>query len=277
MVSFAYLSLPWALFVCLLFALMFVISIYLADVGLPRDHPTTIHRRSTAVCIVCFLSALVLWLLARRDKGGKTLLALMGLRWGLGELVLAVLVSIILVALLFLGPIVQDLLSPDKGAGLLEPLKKQSRDVVIRNYVVAPLAEELVFRSCMFPLLLPKLGQVWTAFVCPLFFGLAHLHHSVGLVRTGAMTPFQAVLSTLFQAAYTTLFGMFSGVLLIRTGHLVSAILAHALCNLIGLPDFYGITEHKKPVVVSAAYVAGLVGFLYLLFPLTSPRLFSGY
>lgn len=276
MLSFVHLSLPWALFACLILALMFVVSLYLVDGGLPRDHPTTVRRRTTAVCVVCLLAAAVLWVLGRRVKGGKTLLAWMGVRWGLVEPVLAVLVSAVLVVLLYLGPILQGVLGKDKGAALLEPLKGRS-DVVLRNYVVAPLSEELVFRSCMFPLLLPKLGPVWTTFVCPLFFGLAHLHHAVEHVRTGAMTPFQAVLSTLLQAAYTTLFGMFSGILLIRTGHLISAVTAHTLCNLLGLPDFYGITEHKKPVAVATAYVAGLVGFLYLLFPLTSPRLFTGY
>lgn len=277
MASFDHLSLFGALCVCFLFAILFVISLYLADIGLPRDHPLTIRRRMLAVGVVCAIIPLLLWLLSESEPGDQSLLAVMGVRWGLLEPILAVLVSTVLVLVLYVGPIMAAIWSNEGGASLLEPLENERRDVMLRNFVVAPLAEELVFRACMFPLLLPKLGSVWTAFVCPLFFGLAHLHHAVEHVRRGDITPSQALLTTLLQATYTSLFGMFSGILLIRTGYIISAIVAHALCNILGLPDIYSIADHRQPLRVAVMYVVGLVGFLYLLFPLTSSKMFSGY
>ncbi|KAL0374890.1 UNVERIFIED_CONTAM: CAAX prenyl protease 2 [Sesamum radiatum] len=45
-----------------------------------------------------------------------------------------------------------------------------------RNYFVAPLTEELVFRACMIPLLLCGGFSTYTViFLCPIFFSLGHL------------------------------------------------------------------------------------------------------
>lgn len=42
----------------------------------------------------------------------------------------------------------------------------------LRNQVVAPLTEELVFRACMVPMLVPCAGPSTAIFTCPLFFGV---------------------------------------------------------------------------------------------------------
>lgn len=42
----------------------------------------------------------------------------------------------------------------------------------LRNQVVAPLTEELVFRACMLPMLVPCAGPSTAIFTCPLFFGV---------------------------------------------------------------------------------------------------------
>ncbi|XP_036071106.1 CAAX prenyl protease 2 [Oryzias melastigma] len=50
------------------------------------------------------------------------------------------------------------------------------RDAVwLRNQVVAPLTEELVFRGAMLPMLLPCSGSTAAVFTAPLFFGVGHL------------------------------------------------------------------------------------------------------
>ncbi|TYK25244.1 CAAX prenyl protease 2 isoform X2 [Cucumis melo var. makuwa] len=47
-----------------------------------------------------------------------------------------------------------------------------------RNYVVAPLTEELVFRACMIPILLSGgFKPITVIFLCPILFSLAHLNH----------------------------------------------------------------------------------------------------
>lgn len=42
----------------------------------------------------------------------------------------------------------------------------------LRNQVIAPLTEELVFRACMLPMLAPCTGLGPAVFTCPLFFGV---------------------------------------------------------------------------------------------------------
>ncbi|NWI13012.1 FACE2 protease, partial [Crypturellus soui] len=53
----------------------------------------------------------------------------------------------------------------------------------LRNQVVAPLTEELVFRGCMVPVLLPCTGAARALLAGPLFFGLAHFHHVIEQLR----------------------------------------------------------------------------------------------
>ena len=44
--------------------------------------------------------------------------------------------------------------------------------VFLRNHVVAPVAEEFVFRACMLPLLLQCFQPMTAVFIAPLFFGV---------------------------------------------------------------------------------------------------------
>lgn len=44
--------------------------------------------------------------------------------------------------------------------------------VWLRNQVVAPLTEELVFRGAMLPMLVPCIGPTGAIFTAPLFFGV---------------------------------------------------------------------------------------------------------
>lgn len=42
----------------------------------------------------------------------------------------------------------------------------------LRSHVVAPVAEEFVFRACMMPLLLQCFRPMTAIFIAPLFFGV---------------------------------------------------------------------------------------------------------
>ena len=61
------------------------------------------------------------------------------------------------------------------------------------------------------------------------------------------------------------------------TGHLIAPVVAHAFCNHMGFPNFQEVLAQKAPVryYIMAAFVGGLVGWCYLLYPLTSPWLYS--
>ena len=263
-VSLSSLSLSSALLACFGLAGSFVLSLYLADGGRSRDHPLTVKRRVTAVTMVTIASPLLLYVLAGYPPL-PSLLHLLGIK-GDG-LLHSIMVPFILIPLLYAGPILQTVLSE----GFNSLLADERPDIVLRNYVVAPVAEEVVFRGCMVPLLLPHLGSTWTVVLGPLFFGLAHVHHLIGRYIHEGEPLLLGLVNALFQTTYTSIFGMFSSYLFICTGHLATPIVSHSLCNVLGLPNFTGLSRHKYRYLVGVAYVAGLAGFIYFLPKLTNP------
>ena len=96
----------------------------------------------------------------------------------------------------------------------------------------------------------------WT----PVFFGLGHVHH----ILAGVPLPAVAM-----QLGYTTIFGAFATYSFFRTGNILGPILAHAFSNYMGFPDFGGASKHEQKHIIGAAYVLGLVGFLWYLGPWT--------
>ncbi|XP_078170303.1 farnesylated protein-converting enzyme 2 [Carex rostrata] len=142
-----------------------------------------------------------------------------------------------------------------------------------RNYVVAPITEEVVFRACMVPLLLCAGFRTSTIiFLCPMFFSLAHLNHFIELYCQGGHSFSRAVFVVGFQLGYTVVFGWYAAFLFIRTGTLVAPILAHIFCNYMGLPTFHA--HHLRGLEI-VAFFAGGVGFFMLLFPATRPNLYN--
>ena len=266
--SFSHLSTWVALVASLGLGCIFVLSLYVVDPGLPRDHPTTIRRRIAAILCTCLAAPGYLWLWSDgAASGGTPLLDVLGIRWV--GLLQAFGYPLLLVAVLYAGPIVQHVTSDEPWYA------NERKDIIVRNYLVAPFAEEFVFRGCMVPLLLPSLGVTCTMVFCPLFFGLAHVHHLVEWAKRGETSLVTACINILFQLCYTSIYGMFSAFVLLRTGHLVSAIVTHAFCNMMGFPDFGGVRTHSRPALVGVSYVMGLAGFFLLLTPLTEPSLYS--
>ncbi|KAJ1405301.1 CAAX protease self-immunity-domain-containing protein, partial [Ochromonadaceae sp. CCMP2298] len=109
----------------------------------------------------------------------------------------------------------------------------------LRAVVVAPITEEVVFRAVMVPAL-QDMGmgsqEPWrVVWLTPLCFGLAHLHHLREKLVSGWSLP-QALVSTLVQFTYTSIFGLIATLLFMRAG-LYSAVLSHVICNAVGLPD----------------------------------------
>ncbi|KAJ4705192.1 CAAX prenyl protease 2 [Melia azedarach] len=141
-----------------------------------------------------------------------------------------------------------------------------------RTYVVAPLTEELVFRACMIPLLLCGGFKIYTViFLCPIFFSLAHLNHLMEIYSSQNFSVLKASMIVGLQLGYTVVFGWYASFLFIRTGHLVAPLVAHAFCNYMGLPVLFA----RRRGLVSVAFVAGMVGFVRILFPITRPDLYN--
>ena len=270
--SFQELSLSGAVLACFELSCLFVVSLYIVDPGLSRNHPKTVRRRLLAIVGVCICSPAFLWLWSDNNvTDGQCMWEILGVHTFDG-FVSALFLPVLLVLILYAGPIIQSI---SEGDLLFEHVVGERTDIIIRNYLFAPFAEEFVFRACMMPLLLPSLGDMWTILCCPLFFGLAHVHHVLEWFRRKDGTPLSStLLAVLLQVGYTSVFGVFSAFLFARTRHLVSPVVSHALCNVLGLPHFESLPCHPHRNVVVVVYVAGLLTFLCLLWPLTSPSLF---
>ncbi|XP_045711351.1 CAAX prenyl protease 2 isoform X2 [Phyllostomus hastatus] len=172
-----------SVFSCLSLACSYVGSLYVWKSELPRDHPAVIKRRFTSVLVVSSLSPLcvLLWRELTGIQPGTSLLTLMGFR--LEGFFPAALLPLLLTMILFLGPLMQ--LSMDCPCDLADGLKvvlaprSWARCLTdmrwLRNQVIAPLTEELVFRACMLPMLAPCTGLGPAVFTCPLFFGVASI------------------------------------------------------------------------------------------------------
>ncbi|KAF5315246.1 hypothetical protein D9619_007505 [Psilocybe cf. subviscida] len=141
----------------------------------------------------------------------------------------------------------------------------------LRNYIVAPITEEIVFRSCVIAVYhLSGASSRRMIFLAPLTFGLAHVHHAYEVWhRYGSNVHAAkiAVSSSVFQLAYTTLFGSIASYLFLRTGSILPPITAHIFCNMMGFPDISNemrrFPKYKKLII--GAYVLGIAGFIYAL------------
>ncbi|MQM18070.1 hypothetical protein Taro_051056 [Colocasia esculenta] len=132
-----------------------------------------------------------------------------------------------------------------EARGILDSIHEVAANILTwRNYVVAPLTEEIVFRACMIPLLLCGGFKTSTVIFCsPIFFSLAHLNHFLELYcqrRYTFLKVFTIVVAFAectagLQLGYTVIFGWYASFLFIRTGNLICPIVAHIFCNVMGL------------------------------------------
>ena len=89
-----------------------------------------------------------------------------------------------------------------------------------------------------------KVSSSKLIFMTPLYFGIAHVHHFYEFRLTHPDTPLiPAMLRTVLQFSYTSLFGFFAAFVYLRTGNLAAVIIAHSFCNWMGLPRLSGKVE----------------------------------
>ncbi|KAI0693525.1 hypothetical protein C8T65DRAFT_64049 [Cerioporus squamosus] len=140
-----------------------------------------------------------------------------------------------------------------------------------RNYIVGPITEEIVFRACMLSVYhMAGASRKKMIFLSPLWFGIAHLHHAWDTYnrygRTGSALRI-AAMQTVFQLAYTSLFGFHCAFLFLRTGSLVPPIVSHIFCNVMGFPQ-YGLHVRmfpKRRLAIQLAYLLGIAGYVYTM------------
>lgn len=159
----------------------------------------------------------------------------------------------------------------------IAPLTPEERWKNIRNLVVAPWTEEVVFRGVMVPALLGSgMSPLRVTLVSPLCFGVAHIHHAMARLSKGERLQ-SVLIVTAFQFVYTSLFGSYSAYAFIRTGSVTAVTMSHAYCNWMGLPDFNFVQPnhpmYRHKVILLAAFIIGVFAFKWcfssgLLLPL---------
>ncbi|KAJ5628411.1 CAAX amino terminal protease [Penicillium lividum] len=287
--------------------LLYVVPFYLSPTTRPspslsRDAPSVIRARIRVVSASCILTSLiVLWLAV--NQGGSSLGAAMTLMGWWPISVADIARSLLLTAILFIGPLYE--------RGMVEGewrfwfrYGKLSESlggwIGWRNYIAGPVTEEIMFRSGIIPLhLLAHVSPGYIVFVSPLYFGIAHVHHFYEFRLTHPDTPaLAALLRSLFQFGFTTVFGWYATFIYLRTSSLLAVILIHSFCNWCGLPRVWGrvqagitisppMTRGKEDPDGQSAFVgdrlnigwtiayylllvAGAVAFAQCLWPLTN-------
>jgi len=260
-----------------LLGLSYVASLYVWRSNLDRDHPDTIKRRFISAAFMTIVSPVFVYMFGSPELLAQYPLAeLIGLR--LPGLAQASIFPLLLTMVLFLGPSVM-LLCDDRFRVYLVPMfwRQSLRDWIWwRNHVVAPFSEEFTFRACMVPVLLGYYTHHQAIIISPLFFGVAHFHHMVERIRKG-QDVCHSFLVSVFQFTYTTVFGMYSALLFVKTGHFAAPFLVHAYCNFMGFPDFGEVinSEPKKRMFLILMFVFGALAFYLLLDSFTVVEFYS--
>ncbi|KAK4157880.1 hypothetical protein C8A00DRAFT_11306 [Chaetomidium leptoderma] len=235
-----------AIFLLVLYALIYFVPFYLSHT-ISRDALSVIRARIRSVTLSClFCTGVTYGVLSR--AGGTTpgeALHLLGL-WPVA--LWDSLRVVFLTALLFAGPLFSYFVVERGWADWvrLAPVKEVWEEwTTWRNIIAGPITEEILFRTASIPLmLLAQAPPTKTILLTPIIFGLAHVHHLYEFRLTHPqVSAASALLRSLFQLAYTSLFGAYATFLFLRTGSLVAVCVVHAFCNCMGLPQVWGRVE----------------------------------
>lgn len=267
----------YAVFLCLILSIVYLGSILIWMSPHDRDHPTTIKKRFFSVFVMLFISPCFVWFgLSEHTLKETSILQILGFKFN--GLLQAILLPLFLTMVLFTGPLSMDIINGNFKHKLQSNYWLSNfKDLIwIRNQIVAPFSEEYTYRSCMMPILLQSFSTSSSILMNPLFFGVSHLHHIHEKIRFG-MDLKLALISSFFQFGYTTLFGIYSAYLFVRTKHFVSCFIVHAFCNHMGFPNIPQIFTYEKNVkiYICLLYVLGVILWVLLLDSLTDPKLYS--
>lgn len=148
----------------------------------------------------------------------------------------------------------------------------------VKKFLVVTFAEEWLYRV-LFPSLLhtSALYQPSSArLVSSILFSLSHVHqlgeYVLDSLKLGKESEPESrqlyVNSTLYQMAYTLLFGVYTSYVYHQTKSYLSVVSLHAMCNFLGVPKFHLAWHHRsrfRTVVNLTAYVVGIGVFVWRL------------
>eukprot|EP00736_Rhodelphis_marinus_P009532 Rmarinus@m.28109 len=271
---------------CSIYLCLFVGGFYVGPKDLlSRDDERVIKKRFlvvgvvSAVCpvLLSIFGSLRLW-----SEGPESIWYWLGVRSE--NFGMACCLPVFTAAFLFLAPLVlciQDIIKDRRRAGglcnaiqyAITPQNRSERLQWVRNIVVGPITEEIVFRACVMGTLLHSgMDGSQAVWLSALFFSGAHAHHVINWIRFHNCSVPQAILQTTFHMSFTFVFGLYVGFIFLRTRHLIAAVSLHMFCNAMGFPNFSRILRSR---VLTIVLFVGVGFFAYTLRPLTSPSLYA--
>jgi prenyl protein peptidase len=147
---------------------------------------------------------------------------------------------VIITATIFLGPIVDELFTRRWFARVrnFNAVWRNRPDIwtILRNWVLGPLVEEIVFRCINCTLLSGDMPTHYTVIISGLLFGAAHFHPQI-MQHVFLDMERQILIDSLIQFLYTSAFGMYVATIFMKTRSLWPAAAVHIFCNIMGLPS----------------------------------------
>lgn len=205
----------WEALVCgLVLGVMFIAGFFILKEPAKRtnDDSQVILQRMASVLVACIASpALLAWWLGQRGALSYGVAFVQWIGFRTHGLLAAVALPLLLTVILFAGPLTLSYFDEELPFQQFFSFRKDVVDAItsmtgVRNYLVAPLTEELIFRGCIVPgLFLSGLSNTAIVFLCPLFFGVgtppairqdttlnltpceAHLHHIRDLYKKASL------------------------------------------------------------------------------------------
>jgi prenyl protein peptidase len=248
-------SMSLAVATCVAMALFYVLILYVPTVilRLPSASSYTEFMIRRFICAaICTVASLVFtaFILPIKSWEASYILGVYGIRKD--HLWQGVVYPLLLTSLVYAGSLVLKLFTlleswKENGGGCssfnyirsffqtipASVLTSASNVSVWRNFIVAPVTEELVFRSCMIPLLLCAGFRINTAiFLCPVLFSLAHLNHFREMYIRHNRSYLRASLIVGLQLGYTVIFGAYASFLFIRTGNIPGIYISYTCKSL---------------------------------------------
>ena len=249
-----------------LFPILFIVPLYVVSKGQLRDNIHVIRKRmlATSMCVP-LMSLIPTFIESKRQCPEDTsLVALMGFKDVF--LYKDIVQGAVPVLILFVGSIMTIVLERRYRFVL-----RDSPETWIRDLCVAPVMEELCFRSGLVSYLYVR---GWTPthliLLSPLFFAISHIHHIYDNIYNRRMRFIHALIVAGIQCAYTYLFGCLAALLLLASGSFVAPCVAHMICNFFGFPRFSEIRYYKNKKVIIMGHTFGVVGFIVSLYYVSS-------
>lgn len=237
--------------------------------GRDRNDFRVIQFRMTRVLIVCLAWTLVLAHLLRLIDGysilHKAVIAEIGaftISWpDLGY-------TAVRMCFLYSLSMVEYMMSITRSGWIIELNQLFFNIHGFRNHVFGPVTEEYVYRGLVWVCIrhgirnsaTPEWNELVAKYSTPFLFSIAHIHHYFSDSKASDLNRYALLVQLALQAAYTVMFGLLANQIYMQSKYcLWCPILAHCICNVMGIPDF---GRGESNFFVYACYLVTVLLFL---------------